>query len=221
MLETRRPSPSDTGVSWLSYLLWGPMRHRSIGILVYAPDYVTLESQSDGFDWLEDPIPTQMGASKIISARLTRKGSTKAGFDYSINLKRAVSEQEWIQKCTWTINVSASREEPFQTWLFNDLTGYLEKWPEGEKAGDYMYAALKTGLLLSPERITELMREGKLTLQSLEMYRTRNESLLRISGQVKHPALSDIDKPFYDHEVDQLESNLKVIDSLLSTGGAR
>ena len=44
-LPSQRPSPAATGVSWLSYLLWGPMQKRSIGILVYAPEYIPLTAK--------------------------------------------------------------------------------------------------------------------------------------------------------------------------------
>ena len=188
----------------------------TVVLWVYSPALVTSE--------LRDDHPRFFRASyHEYYATATRTRLPLLGYYYTIQIRQAKSEADWEGKCHNTIN-AAALGVPRSTgdrWLFNDLTGYLEKWPDGEKAGEYMYAALKTGLLFSPDRIKELMREGKLTSKDLKMYRKRNEVLLDLSRKVNYTGLSGIDKPFYEHQIDQLAKNLAMIDSFLLNGGAR
>jgi hypothetical protein len=67
------------------------------------------------------------------------------GFYYKILLKRPLTETQWRAKID-SVNLGLDQDSE-ERRLFTDLTGYLERWPEGEKAGDYLGKAMFTALV--------------------------------------------------------------------------
>ncbi len=180
ILPSRCPSPESSGVSWLSYLLWGPMQKRSIGILVYAPEDIPLISEADGFDWTTDPWVAAASAGSGSAVKVTRTGSLKAGFRYTLHVRRAVTQKDWESKCALTKQVASSHGEPYQTWLFNDLTGYLERWPQGQKAGEYLGLAMFTALVMHERANTP-------TPSDTQRFLTEDKRLLDLAGRIPRP----------------------------------
>ena len=189
ILPSRCPSPESSGVSWLSYLLWGPMQKRSIGILVYAPEDIPLISEADGFDWTTDPWVAAASAGSGSAVKVTRTGSLKAGFRYTLHVRRAVTRKDWESKCALTKQVASSHGEPYQTWLFNDLTGYLERWPQGQKAGEYV-VALADLAIAHGATLTEGGRLATLPTGTLEQAIKEQKEILMMMDRTPLPALS-------------------------------
>ncbi|MGA9750649.1 MAG: hypothetical protein WBS54_02555 [Acidobacteriota bacterium] len=188
ILPSRCPSPTATGVSWLSYLLWGPMQKRSIGILVYAPEYIPLISEAHGFDWATDPWVAAASAGSGSVVKVTRTGSLKAGFQYRLHVKRAVTQEDWEKKCALTKQIASSQGEPYQTWLFNDLTGYLERWPQGEKAGEYLLILMdQIADGDSPTNIDYSLRAGELSRAAIPIILKRNRAILDLASRMNPP----------------------------------
>ena len=148
-LQAQRPSPKDTGVSWLSYLFWGPDTKTAIGVFVWAPEYMTVLSEAEDFFWTQDPILDKWYDPHAPPIEVRRSGDLKRGFDYTVEIKRAVTEKDWEDKCRMTINNTNPLYEPGASWLFSDLTGYLERWPEGEKSGEYTIKIADLGMAVS------------------------------------------------------------------------
>lgn len=133
---SQRPMP--IGVSWWSYYIWGPDTQTGIMVFVHSKDYLTVKSNSEGFNWTDDPCVANEFPDKAALAVVQRKGDVKHGFEYTIKIKRAVTEEEWKRKCRETLEFTRSSIEPDETWRFEDLVGYLERFPDGEKAGEYL-----------------------------------------------------------------------------------
>ena len=214
ILPSRCPSPESTGVSWLSYLLWGPMQKRSIGILVYAPEYIPLISEADGFDWTTDPWVAAASAGSKSVVKVTRTGSLKAGFRYTLHMRRAVTRKDWESKCALTKQVASSHGEPYQTWLFNDLTGYLERWPQGEKAGEYYALLWETAAYRSCDYMRQDLANGQLSRKELEVYSERGSKILALARGL-NPISVGMDEESFRRDLAQHEESLQCAKMLL------
>ncbi len=167
----------------------------SIDLSVWQRDYIGASSFKIGMWWFRESPERSEGYCRVERYRIPF-----LGYRYRILLKKPATEAEWQVKISSVdLGGGVKRNEQEQQRLFDDLTGYLERWPKGEKAGEYMYRAFKTGLLYSPARIKELMREGQFNQAQLREYAKRNEILVALSQKVARPALSQIDAQFYDH----------------------
>ena len=146
--------------------------------------------------------------------KVTRTGSLKAGFQYRLLVKRAVTQEDWEKKCALTKQIASSQGEPYRTWLFNDLTGYLERWPQGEKAGGCMEAALSTGMGASCGYIRDELTTGRITIGQLRVYQERNALLLDLGRRVPPPALDGIRYKSYVSSLESLEKTNKCIEEI-------
>jgi len=135
--------------SWLHVgspldFLIGPQEKTGIWMLVYSKDYVTCLSASSGFNWKKDK---SLLFYKDI--RVDRKKRLLNGFKYTIRTTRAESEEEWKEKANFTLKLSTRLPRQLaDSWVFNDLTGYLQRWPDGKKAGVYIMKLVDLGLAM-------------------------------------------------------------------------
>jgi hypothetical protein len=186
-LEARRPSPKDTGVSWWSYVLWGPDEKTAIGVFVWTPEYQTVLSEAKGFSWTRDPILDKWYDPHDPPIRVRRSGDLKRGFDYAVDVKRAVTEKDWEDKCRMTLNNTNPSHEPGASWLFSDLTAYLEKWPEGQKVGEFYIALWETAPLGPCDYIREELAAGNLTRARLEKLCERARKIISLAEGFCNP----------------------------------
>jgi len=99
----------------------------------------------------------------------------------------ATSEDEWKEKCDSTTKVKDwVPEDVAGRWLFDDLVGYLERWPEGEKAKDYYLQLWETANLVpcNPyER--EDFGNGQLSREELNTYCQRAKKIIALAETFK------------------------------------
>lgn len=132
--------------------LYGPDVREGLEVIVYAPDYIPARSHEEGFAWEKEQWLT-MDVQKTKTSKdpkwqiygptgfaVSRKGSLRKGYTYRIEMVKAVTEGQWEEKCNATVMLASKYMWGYiaNQWLFNDLAGYLERWPEGEKAGEYL-----------------------------------------------------------------------------------
>jgi hypothetical protein len=140
------PPLKNAGNSWWSYAVFGPDQQIGIGVYVFPKDHVTVASRTEGFDWNEDPLyllgPKDEKGKLLVN--VLRRHNNQSAFEYTLKTKKAENEKEWEAKCASTLlhyqDVAhwESVDEPGETCLFNDLVGYLERYPNGEKAGEFL-----------------------------------------------------------------------------------
>ena len=128
--------------------LLGPDTREGIRLVVYARDYLPARSEALGFGWTTEEwkgIDWSNGPNKWhvigpVDFSATRQGNLETGYAYRIALIQAVTEAQWKRKCheTWLLNSLYIPKSISDEWLFSDLCSYLERWPKGEKAGEYI-----------------------------------------------------------------------------------
>ena len=119
-----------------------------------------------------------------------RKHLFLRGWIYKIEMVKAVSQEQWEAKCDRTLSLAS--ESPSETtehsaenaWLFNDLTGYLERWPEGEKSPNYFSELLGTGYIASCDYLQEQWAFGTMRKDSLASLFVRNQTILQLAQKV-------------------------------------
>ena len=209
------PPLEDSGVSWWSYILWGPDKQTGIGVNVYTKDHITVASDSEGFEWkLDDFYETYFRGEnneKLVTVERERKG--ERSFEYTIKVKTAITERDWEIKCKDTILHTRLGREPDETWLFNDLVGYLERFPEGEKAGDYYKKAWATANLASCSYSKDALERKAITKEQLKTHFNRKKELLFLAKNLKIPPHGLDNAWFKNHvvyEEKQMECVIKI-----------
>lgn len=130
------------------------------------------------------------------------------GYEYRIRLKRAETEEEWRAKCECALNVNFKfmQSEPAANWVFNDLVGYLERFPNGEKAGDIALILLdRLAIGDSRTNIDEELSSGELDSKKMELIMERNQKIIQVVSKVTPPSHPGVVVMFSDYE-QRLES---------------
>ncbi len=118
-------------------LIW-PRKIDGIEVRLYAKEYVTISVKA----------PVHLYGKRWSKNGVTVEKKLK-GYVLTVKMTRATSEKTWIRKCDATILAAGYvPTEVGQRWVFNDLTGYLERWPHGEKAGGYILSLADTGIAM-------------------------------------------------------------------------
>lgn len=177
-------SGPDSGGDWRR--LVGPPKTVCTEVILYHPEFITvvertrLEGLGPEYSRFGDPPQATVGDVRRI-------GDYSSGYHYTIYLKRAQTESDWALKCKATI-LLADRfaEADRDTMLFNDLTGYLERWPEGEKRDLYMELLLRTAKYFDPEDYDQ----ARIGASVLDQYIDRDVQLLALMEKypILHPA---------------------------------
>ena len=148
--EGRFSFPADRTVMKVSesgdpfIYVYGPDIRQAIRLVVYSPEYIPVRSQEKGFDWKkeewlsldqEHTHDMRNPKWKVVGPTgfsVTRSGSLWTGYQYRIEMIKAVTEAQWEEKCheTWLLNSLYIPKSISDEWLLNDLTGYLERWPD-------------------------------------------------------------------------------------------
>ena len=108
------------------------------------------------------------------------------GFWVHLALRKPEGEQEWRRLCGQAVTAHAEGIIPDE-WLFNDLTGYLERWPQGEKAATYFDALRPTCALGSCDYLHELWSRREITRRELATKCDRGKVILSIYDHLRFP----------------------------------
>jgi hypothetical protein len=139
------------------------------------------------------------------------------GYYYKIVLQKPRDESQWRQKSNNTLMASQYLPGAIaQRWLFNDLTGYLERWPEGEKAATYFSALLGTGLIESCETLKQDWGSKEITREALQIYYERNKKILGIAARVQMEK-EPIRKKSEEEEMQAMQDLVPCMDQLLES----
>ena len=138
----------------------------SIELIVHSQDYVTVDSKEEARWWKRETYRTAEGDSRAAAGRpspvslgmersywtVKRFRLPVLGYWYRIELVRARTQADWEGKCRLT-QLATQRIDSLTAdrWIFDDLTGYLERWPKGEKAGVYIVGLGDLGMALYPD----------------------------------------------------------------------
>ncbi len=166
-------------------LLYGPPLRTGISILVYSPDHIPVVSYLDGFD----PSVHEGRSRSGFAFHLERKGTFWLGYRYRIEMERAETQEQWEAKCAATLSLSGryAPREIADEWVFQDLTRYLERWPQGEKAGEY-------GLFLIRMAFAEIGRfetaREPISRENLEAAKERVRTILAIAETISSDQLA-------------------------------
>ncbi|MGA9750651.1 MAG: carboxypeptidase-like regulatory domain-containing protein [Acidobacteriota bacterium] len=218
--------PSESGDPFI--YVYGPDIRHGIQLVVYSPEYIPVRSQEEGFDWKkeewlsldqEHTHDMRNPKWKVVGPTgfsVTRSGNLWTGYQYRIEMIKAVTEAQWEEKWheTWLLNSLYIPKSISDQWLFNDLTGYLERWPQGEKAGEYLECALSTGMGASCSYLRSELATGSITIEQLRVYQQRNALLLELGKRVSPPARGGIRYRSYQSSLQSLEATNKCIEEI-------
>ena len=150
-----------------------------VQLTVWAPGYGTRIISMPSYFFL--PWWAETNVSRKWSANRLR--IPVWGFRTKILIDKPSGEEEWRKQCDFTI---FAKEEGFasDSWVFNDLTGYLHRWPQGKKARKYFESLLGTGLIDSCQTLQEDWDNGKIKRSELEAQLKRSKTILSLHQKV-------------------------------------
>ena len=97
----------------------------SIDLSVWQRDYIGVSSFKIGMWWFRESPERSEGYCRVERYRIPF-----LGYRYRILLKKPATEAEWQVKIgSIDLGGGVKRDEQEQQRLFDDLTGYLERWP--------------------------------------------------------------------------------------------
>ena len=198
------------------YFLFGPNEVAGIWLVAYSRDYVTCLSESGGLNWKQDKrLASYSGVS------LDREGSKWKGFRYTIRLARPESEEQWQEKTGLTLRAASSLpQELADRWRFDDLIGYLERWPQGGMARKYYDLLWESANLVpcNPYERDDFAR-GELSRERLRTYCDRAAKIIAIAKGFKVPPPGMTEESFRK-DLDEQERQLLCGRELLAWGRA-
>jgi hypothetical protein len=186
------------GLSW--GLLWPFQNVDRVAIWVYAKDYIPLElsepdsvsreSLEGGAYWHSFKKDGDWEIFPSTSGTVKRRRLLGRGWTYRIEMVKAVTKEQWVEKCNRTLAFSSDfpsgryTQCPEDQWVFQDLVGYLDKWPEDEAAPHYMAALLQTGYVASCDYLNKQLISGEISSGTLLLLYKRNQEILRLAEHV-------------------------------------
>jgi hypothetical protein len=173
----------STMSTWWSYFvpIWSIER---IQLYIYHPDYVTSFTE------------VEIGRIGLTDRIVCNHESFEEGrvlyesMRFKIKLAKPKTERDWSEKCGQAVRSYMEFQDHYGVdgWLFNDLVGYLERYPRGEKAWDYFTQLFPlTGGDYERRDIKTAYLEGKYTKKDVEEIYRRNKKLIELSEKVKEP----------------------------------
>jgi hypothetical protein len=156
-----------------------PYPKKSLWLLAYSKDYMPYFSTSEGFNPLLD---------NDVTFEVKREGSRLKGYYYTIRLKKPETEPQWQSKIETVkrISMDACGGDQIDEWLFNDLVGYLERYPQGNEAGEYFEKLLVTQPY-DCETLSDFLANGDLTKSQIPTYYKRNQKIVELADKVNLP----------------------------------
>jgi hypothetical protein len=184
-------------------------RLNAVEILVYAPDHVTAfhaDPRGLPLDW----------------RRNDRRSMLRIplwGYRYTLRLKRVKDRAEWEEKCSRTISAAfrVSRDITDE-WVFQDLSRYLQQWPQGEKAREF-YTRLwnTTSFAYWPcEDMRAEFASGRLSGSELTLYWERGSKILSLARDFSSPP-GGMDRSAFERGLANHEASLLCAKDLLDS----
>jgi len=156
----------------------------SIDLSVWQRDYIGASSFKIGMWWFRESPERSEGYCRVERYRIPF-----LGYRYRILLKKPATEAEWQVKISSVdLGGGVKRDEQEQQRLFDDLTGYLERWPKGERAGTYYSRLWETANLVpcsSYER--DDFQKGNLSRERLKLYCKRAAKIIALADKFSGP----------------------------------
>jgi hypothetical protein len=175
--------PTSRTHSWFD-VLWPFQWLDTIDIKVWHVDYIGAYSCAKGMWWREMPPYHSAGYCEVKRYRIPL-----LGFRYTILLKKPQTEADWRVKIG-SVNLAGIEggNEAEDERLFDDLTGYLERWPQGEMAGEYYKLLWETANLApcNPYEREDFLR-GVVTRERLQTYCDRAAKIIALSEMLEKP----------------------------------
>ena len=181
-----RPSPNKA--SWFN-VLWPFQWIDTIHVAVWDEQYIGADSGKQGLCWGSDIPRRTAGNSTVERFRLPI-----LGYWYKIKLSRPQTEADWQEKIG-SVSLYFD-DETRNRRLFTDLTGYLERWPEGEKAGEYYRLVWETAALGSCDYMREELANGELTRAQLRTLCDRAAKIVSLAEILRSPPEGMTDDAF-------------------------
>lgn len=203
LFASQTPRIKDSGTTLMSYIFWGPEKQIGIEVNVFSKEHITAASKTEGLDWKEDPFfeSGYEGKNGDRFVRVSRKKQLKGEYQYLIETKKAVTEKEWQLKCHDTLLSCHDPEQKGDEWLFNDLVGYLERFPDGEKAGEYLNKAISISL-------ARYERKDSPSNEDRYNFSTEAQYLLGLAEKVQEPKAPLGLKIGYEMDINELRREL-------------
>lgn len=167
-----------------------------VDLYVYHPDYVTSFTE------------IEIGKVGFTDRVVTRKESFEEkrilyeSMRFKIKLTKPKTERDWVEKCDQDIRsyMQFQNQHRVDEWLFNDLVGYLERYPNGEKAGEYALLLLdRLAIGDSRANIDEEFRSGELDLEKIKLIIERNLRIIEAVSKVTPPSHPGVVVTFSDY----------------------
>jgi len=224
LFASQTPRIKDSGTTLMSYIFWGPEKQIGIEVNVFSKEHMTAASKTEGLDWKEDPFFEigYEGKNGDRLVRVSRKKQLKGEYQYLIETKKAVTEKEWQLKCHDTLLSCHDPEQKGDEWLFNDLVGYLERFPDGEKAGEYLKLAWQGNQILCPNCAIEEYKKGNLTKEQLNIDYKRACKLIQLEEKnliLAEGAKSKANNTILAHDKERAETVKSFMDSIEKARG--
>ena len=175
-----RPWPWEAGaLNVFSPLQW--ITH--VQIAVWAPGYGTKVIEIPSYA----VVPWWRKSGDREGWNVSRLRLPVWGFWVHMALRKPEGEKEWRRVCGQAVTAHAEGIIPDE-WLFNDLTGYLERWPQGEMAGEYYKLLWETANLApcNPYEREDFLR-GVVTRERLQTYCDRAAKIIALSEMLEKP----------------------------------
>ncbi len=212
--------PAPRTHSWFD-VLWPLQWLDTIGIKVWHRDYIGASSFAEGLWWKARPADHSQTYCEIRRSRIP-----VLGFRYIILLRKAATEPEWRVKIG-SVNLGGIEggQAVEQERLFDDLTGYLERWPRGEKAGEYLLILMdQIADGDSPANIDYGLRGGELSKAAIPIILKRNRAILDLASRINPPQEPHrvvVTFANYEQRLEAIRQCTSYLETISSKGGGK
>jgi len=184
----------------------------SIDLSVWQRDYIGASSFKIGMWWFRESPERSEGYCRVERYRIPF-----LGYRYRILLKKPATEAEWQVKIgSVDLGGGVKRDEQEQQRLFDDLTGYLERWPHGDHAAGYFSSLLPTAMLASCDYTREQYLSGRWTAEDLRTSIKRMKAILSLSKTVNRSGVEALTKKLEDADIREIPEEIECRQSLLN-----
>jgi hypothetical protein len=193
----------STMSTWWSYFvpIWAIDK---VDLYIYHPDYISSFTE------------VKIGKIGLTDRVVTRRESFEEkrllyeSMKFKIKLVKAQTERDWSEKCDQAIRsyMNFQDRHGVDEWLFNDLVKYLERYPNGNKAGEYLSKAVSVSLVKYEEN-------EEATKEDQAKFAKEARSLLDLANKVSAPKEPWGEKVGYELNLKELRRELSKAEQLL------
>ncbi len=158
------------------------------------------------------------------SAVLKVKRGTFKNMELIIKLKKATDEGDWIEKCHLTYYQKLQYYHkspdlikwniPADEWLYNDIRTYLERFPDGEKSGEYYRRAWELTNLISCNYTINALQKEEITLEQVKTQLERKRVLISLAKSFKRPPCG-YNRVDFERDLDYEEKQFMCVKAVL------